>query len=181
MISFPATPSAWLIVLAIFIIRVISIAMDMLRFLLALRGKSTIAWILGFLETVMFVYSMGWVLSDTSKVLNVVAYCAGFATGNSLGMWLEKKLAIGFSHITIISKLMDMRLAEAIRQQDYAVTEISAHGKDGDVAMLNLTVRRKDLKRIQNLAKEMDPEAFITSEDISPLASGYWGTGTFRN
>ena len=178
---FPTLPADWLIALGIFIIRVISIAMDMLRFLLGLRGKSTIAWVLGFIETVMFVYSMGWVLRDTSNVLNVIAYCAGFATGNTLGMWLEKKLAIGFSHITLISKLMDMQLTEAIRAQDYAVTEIPARGKDGNVAMLTMTVRRKDAKRIEALAKSIDPEVFITSEDISPISSGYWGTTSFRN
>lgn len=178
---FPTLPSAWLIALGIFIIRVVSISMDMLRFLLGLRGKTVVAWVLGFVETVMFVYSMGWVLKDTSNVLNVIAYCAGFATGNALGMWLEKKLAIGFSHITLISKLTDMQLTRAIRAEDYAVTEISAHGKDGDVAMLNMTVRRKDVKRIEALAKRIDPEVFITSEDISPLSSGYWGAGTYRN
>lgn len=178
---FPLLPAAWLIALGIFIIRVISIAMDMLRFLLGLRGKTTIAWVLGFVETVMFVYSMGWVLRDTSNVLNVIAYCAGFATGNTLGLWLEKKLAIGFSHITLISKLMDMELTDAIRAEDYAVTEITARGKDGDVAMLTMTVRRKDAKRIEALAKSVDPEVFITSEDISPISSGYWGTTSFRN
>jgi uncharacterized protein YebE (UPF0316 family) len=178
---FPTLPAAWLIALGIFIIRVISIAMDMLRFLLGLRGRSLIAWILGFIETVMFVYSMGWVLRDTSNVLNVIAYCAGFASGNTLGMWLEKKLAIGFSHITLISKQMDVQLTEAIRAEDYAVTEISAHGKDGDVAMLTMTVRRKDTQCIQDLAKSIDPDVFITSEDISPLSSGYWGGSSFRN
>ncbi len=178
---FPTLPAAWLIALGIFIIRVISIAMDMLRFLLGLRGKTTIAWVLGFIETVMFVYSMGWVLEDTSNVLNVFAYCAGFATGNTLGMWLERKLAIGFSHITIISKFTDMQLTKALRAEDYAVTEIPAHGKDGDVSMLNMTVRRKDVKHIEALAKSIDPEVFITSEDISPISSGYWGAGTYRN
>ena len=178
---FPTLPVAWLIALGIFVIRVISIAMDMLRFLLGLRGKSTIAWILGFVETVMFVYSMGWVLRDTSNVLNVIAYCAGFATGNTLGLWLEKKLAIGFSHITLISKLMDLQLTAAIRAEDYAVTEISAHGKDGDVTMLTMTVRRKDVKHIEALAKSIDPDVFMTSEDISPISSGYWGTTSYRN
>lgn len=178
---FPTLPAAWLIALGIFVIRVISIAMDMLRFLLGLRGKTIIAWILGFVETVMFVYSMGWVLKDTSNVLNVIAYCAGFATGNALGMWLEKKLAIGFSHITLISKLMDKQLTEAIRAEDYAVTEISAHGKDGAVSMLTMTVRRKNVKRIEALAKSVEPEVFITTEDVSPISSGYWGAGTYRN
>jgi hypothetical protein len=31
------------------------------------------------------------------------------------------------------------------------------------------------------LAKSIDPDVFITSEDISPLSSGYWGGSSFRN
>ena len=73
-----------------------------------------------------------------------------------------------------------MAVAEALRKMDYAVTEISARGKDGSVSLCDLSVRRKDVSEIEKLAQEVDPEAFITVEDITPLRSGYWGTGSVR-
>jgi uncharacterized protein YebE (UPF0316 family) len=110
----------------------------------------------------------------------VVGYSAGFATGNVIGMAIEKRLAIGFSHIKIITKQHGDAVAEALRKMDYAVTEIPARGKDGSVSLCDLSVRRKDVPAIEKLALEVDPEAFITVEDITPLRSGYWGTGSVR-
>lgn len=174
------TPTAILTALLIFLVRVVSIAMDTVRFMLTMRGKQGIAWVLGFAESVLYVVTIGAVLSDLTNVLNVVGYSAGFATGNVIGMAIERRLAIGFSHIKIITKQHGMAVAEALRKMDYAVTEIPARGKDGSVSLCDLTVRRKGVPAIEKLALEVDPEAFITVEDITPLRSGYWGTGSVR-
>ncbi len=174
------TPAAILTALLIFLVRVASIAMDTLRFMLTMRGKQTIAWMLGFVESVLYVVTVGVVLKDLSNVLNVVGYAAGFATGNVVGMTIEKRLAIGFSHIKIITKEHGFAVAEALRKMDYAVTEIPARGRNGSVSLCDLSVRRKDVTAVEKLTLEVDPEAFITVEDITPLRSGYWGTGSVR-
>ena len=167
--------------LAIFALRVSSISMDTLRFMLTMRGKKAISWILGFIESVLFVVVMGAVLDDLNNILNVVAYAAGFATGNVVGMNIEKRLAIGHAHIKVISKQRGQAVAAALRALDYAVTEIPARGRDGAVILLYLTVRRKDAKAVEEKALAADPEAFITIEDITPLRRGYWGTGFTRS
>ncbi len=174
------TPAAILTAVLIFLVRVASIAMDTLRFMLTMRGKQTIAWMLGFVESVLYVVTVGVVLKDLSNVLNVVGYAAGFATGNVVGMTIEKRLAIGFSHIKIITKEHGFAVAEALRKMDYAVTEIPARGRNGSVSLCDLSVRRKDVTAVEKLTLEVDPEAFITVEDITPLRSGYWGTGSVR-
>ncbi len=175
------SPQAWLGALAIFSIRVISIAMDTLRFMLTMRGRKTIAWILGFFESVLFVVIMGIVLTNLENILNIIAYAAGFATGNTVGMMIEKKLAIGFTHISVVSKLHGFALAESLRERDFAVTEIPARGKDGLVYLLNLTVKRKSVPDVEKFVLSIDPEAFITAEDITPVRSGYWGHGGLRD
>ncbi|MEA4930427.1 MAG: DUF5698 domain-containing protein [Anaerolineaceae bacterium] len=174
------TPTVLLTTLLIFVVRVASIAMDTLRFMLTMRGKQGIAWVLGFVESVLYVVTIGVVLSDLSNVLYMIGYAAGFATGNVVGMAIERRLAIGFSHLKIITKQHGLAVAEALRKMDYAVTEIPARGKDGSVSLCDLSVRRKDIPAIEKLALEVDPEAFITVEDITPLRSGYWGTGSVR-
>ena len=174
------TPTVLLTTLLIFVVRVASIAMDTLRFMLTMRGKQGNAWVLGFVESVLYVVTIGVVLSDLSNVLYMIGYAAGFATGNVVGMAIERRLAIGFSHLKIITKQHGLAVAEALRKMDYAVTEIPARGKDGSVSLCDLSVRRKDIPAIEKLALEVDPEAFITVEDITPLRSGYWGTGSVR-
>jgi len=166
-----------LISLLIFIVRVIGMALDTLRIMLVMRKKEGIAWVLGFLETAIYILSIGVVLDDVNNVLKVVAYAAGFATGSVVGMWLEGMLAIGHAHIIIITKLSDSVVADALRAGDFAVTEIPAAGKDGKVWLCDLTVTRKKVKEVEAIAREADPDAFVTIEDITPLHRGYWGSG----
>ena len=164
----------------IFLVRVLSISMDTLRFMLTMRGKRGIAWVLGFFESVLFVVTVGAVLDDMSNFLYIIGYAAGFATGNVVGMYIERKLAVGYSHISVISKTKGAEVAKALRDGDYAVTEIPAQGKDGPVCISDLSVRRKDVADIERIVQITDPEAFVTIEDVTPLRAGYWGRQNVR-
>jgi uncharacterized protein YebE (UPF0316 family) len=42
------------------------------------------------------------------------------------------------------------------------------------VTVLNLSVQRKDIDRVDTIVLETDPDAFITTEDIRPLRRGFW-------
>ena len=99
---------------------------------------------------------------------------AGFATGVVVGMAIEERLAIGYVHMRVISSRRGSGIAERLRSEGYAVTEVPARGKDGMVTMLNCSVLRKDIERLRNLVNEVDQEAFITSEDIRPVRRGFW-------
>jgi len=167
--------------LLIFFLRLINYTMDTLRIMLTMRDKKTLSWVLGFFESILFVVVMGAVLDDLDNVLKVVAYAGGFATGNVVGMIIEKRLAIGYSHISIISRGMGKEIAQTLRTHDFAVTEIPAYGRDGKVALLDCSVQRKLAADVEKLTLEQDPGAFITIEDVVPRQSGYWGrTGINR-
>jgi uncharacterized protein YebE (UPF0316 family) len=166
--------------LLIFLVRVLGISMDTLRFMLTMRGKQAIAWILGFFVTVLYVLTFGAVLKDLTNILYMIGYAAGFATGNVVGMHIERKLALGYSHISVVSKTKGGEIAEMLRQKDFAVTQIPGQGMDGPVLISDLVVRRKEIPAVEKIALETDHEAFITIEDITPLRSGYWGRGGAR-
>ena len=67
-----------------------------------------------------------------------------------------------------------MDIAEKMREHGHAVTEIPARGKDGTVEILECSVQRKFVQGVQDIALEIDSEAFITSRDIQRLYRGYW-------
>ena len=90
--------------LLIFFLRLINYTMDTLRIMLTMRDKKLLSWVLGFFESILFVVVMGAVLNDLDDVMKIAAYAGGFATGNVVGMLIEKRLAIGYSHISIISR-----------------------------------------------------------------------------
>ena len=170
------SPIAWLGAFGIFVLRVLNIAIDTLRFMLTMRGKRGISWVLGFIESVLFVVVIGSVINDLNNILNIIGYSAGFATGTVVGMAIEKRLAIGYVHLNIISRQKGANLADTLRNANYAVTEIPAIGKDGAVSLLDCSIRRKDMKDIEQLILEADQDAFITVEDITPIKHGYWRT-----
>ena len=161
-------------VLLIFVLRVLDIAAATLRMLMVMRGRKLNAWVLGFVQALLFVLAIQAVLSDLSSWLNIIAYAMGFATGTVVGMLIEERMAIGFKHLRIISSRRGTELAEHLRAQGYAVTEVAGRGKDGTVSLLNCTVQRKDMQLIETLVRQKDEQAFITADDVIPVARGFW-------
>src|SRR4030066_572259 len=171
------SPEAWLSALLIFFLRVLDMTLDTLRVLFVMRGKKRIAWILGFFQSAIFVLSIGKVLTQLNNPLNIIGYAAGFATGNVVGMIIEERIAIGHVLINIISPRRGSAIVTHLRQNGYAVTEFSGRGKDGMVSMINCSVLRKQVDPVRELVNEIDPEAFITAEDVRPVGRGFWRDG----
>lgn len=168
------TPQAFFGAGIIFLLRVCDMSLDTLRVLVVMRGKKAIAWILGFMQSAIFVIAITSVLQNLNNPLNIIGYAAGFATGNVVGMLIEERLAIGHTHLSIISSRRGSAIAERLRSEGYGVTEIPARGKDGMVTLLNLNVLRKNVEQVRHTANEVDSEAFITAEDVRPIRRGFW-------
>ncbi|MDD5369513.1 MAG: DUF5698 domain-containing protein [Anaerolineaceae bacterium] len=167
-------PAAWLGALAIFALRVSDMSLDTIRVLFVMRGRKLLAWVLGFFQSIIFVVAISSVLTHLGNPLNVIGYAAGFATGNVVGMIIEEKLAIGHVKINIVSSRRVHAVMEALRAGGFAVTEIPARGKDGSVGLLNVSVLRRDIDRVEMIVRGADTDAFITTEDVRPLRRGFW-------
>ncbi len=158
----------------IFILRVGDMTLDTLRVLVVMRGRKATAWVLGFFQALIFVVAIGSVLQDLDNILNILGYAGGFATGNVVGMLIEEKLAIGHVQISIVSPRLGSAIAERLREEGYAITEIPARGKDGMVTMLTAGVLRKHVDRVHKIVNEVDTSAFVTAEDVRPVRRGFW-------
>ena len=170
LLSFEAWSAAGLI----FMLRVGDMTLDTLRVLVVMRGRKTAAWVLGFFQALIFVVAISSVLSNLDNMLNILGYAAGFATGNVVGMLIEEKLAIGHVQISIVSPRLGNAIAERLREEGYAITEIPARGKDGMVTMLTAGVLRKHVDRVHKIVNEVDGSAFVTAEDVRPVRRGFW-------
>ena len=167
-------PQIWMGAALIFLLRVCDMTLDTLRVLFVMRGRKGIVWVLGFFQASIFILAISSVLKNLDNPLNVIGYAAGFATGVVFGMFIEEKLAIGHLHVSIVSPRRGTAIAEHLREEGFAVTEIPARGKDGMVTMLNCSVLRRKLLIIRTLVSEVDPDAFITAEDVRPVRRGLW-------
>ncbi len=173
MLNWLVIPTA-LMPFIIFLMRVTDMSLDTLRVLFVIRGRKPLAWIMGFFQSALWVVAITSVLSNLDNLWNVIGYAGGFATGNVVGMMIEERLAIGYGHLRIISSHRGKAIADAIRDAGYAATELPGRGKDGTVSVISCSVKRRDIDNVQRGAYTIDPEAFITVEDIRPLHRGYW-------
>ena len=166
--------NVWVGALVIFILRVLNMTLDTLRMLFMLRGKKTLSWVFGFFVSVIYVLLLTSILSNLNSLLYIISYAAGFATGGVVGMWIEERMAIGFTHIQIISSRRGVALAQNLREGGFGVTEVPARGKDGMVSLLNLSVRRNQVADVEEIINECDADAFVTSEDVRPMRRGFF-------
>lgn len=172
--DFLLSSQAWAGAALIFALRVSDMTLDTLRVLFVMRGRKSIAWLLGFFQSLIFVLAISSVLQNLGNPLNIAGYAAGFATGTVAGMIIEARLAIGHIHLRIISSRHGSAVASRLREEGFAVTEIPARGKDGTVTILNLSVLRKGVNRVHQITHEVDQEAFVTAEEIRPVWRGTW-------
>jgi uncharacterized protein YebE (UPF0316 family) len=161
--------------LAIFLLRVCDMSLDTLRVLFIVRGQRPVVWFLGFFQSAIWVVAITSVLGHLGNPLAWIGYAAGFATGNVVGMAIEDRLAIGYRHLRVVSPQHGSEVAGAIRLAGYGVTELDGHGRDGPVAVINASVRRRDVAHIEQAIRRADPEAFIAVEEMRPVHRG-----TFR-
>lgn len=143
--------------------------------MMVVRGRKGFAWLFGFFQAIIYVVAIRAVLSDLGNWGKIFGYAAGFATGLLLGMWIEGKLAIGYTHLRVISRGLGQELTERLRQAGYAVTEVAAQGKDGTVTLLYCNVLRRKTGEVERIIQEVDPQAFITAEAVRSAQHGFWG------
>lgn len=160
--------------LIIFCLRVVDVALLTLRVLMVARGRKALAWVFAFSRALIFVFALRLVLSDLGDWSKILAYATGFATGMVVGMLVEERLALGYTHLRIISSRRGGEITERLRDEGYAVTEVSALGRDGAVALLNCDVRRRQVGKVEQIIVDADPQAFITAEEVRPVQRGYW-------
>ncbi len=170
----PTIWAPWLSGLVIFLLRIVDVSTGTLRTLYVVRGNRWLAWLLGFVQAMVFVIAVQRAIANLSNWWNLLGYAGGYATGTVVGMWLEEQLAVGYAHLRIVSPRQGQALAARLREAGFAVTEIAARGRDGAVTLLSLSVTRRQIPEIRRIVSQTDPNAFLTVEDIRPLRRGYF-------
>jgi uncharacterized protein YebE (UPF0316 family) len=152
--------------LLIFFMRICDVTLDTMRIIFMTKGYRTVAPIIGFFEVLIWIVAITRIMQNLNNWVSYIAYAAGFATGNYVGMLLDEKLAIGHELIRVITKLDAGDLANALRSAGFGVTSVKAVGMQGDVGILYVIVNRKNQKTAIGIVEEHTPNAFFTIENI---------------
>lgn len=155
----------------IFASRICDVSLGTLRVICVLRGQKLRAVVLGFFETLIWIFAVSGVFTHLHQVSNIVAYAAGFATGNAVGMWFEAHLAWGTQAVSFVSRGRANAVAEGLRLADYVATVLSGCGKEGPVSICHTVVPRRQVPVAMRVARSVDPDVVITVEDIRECSS----------
>ncbi len=165
-------PAAYLPI-AIFLLRTTDISISTLRTFAVARGSRLAAWLLGFTQALLFVTAVSAVLTHLHNVFNLLAFAAGMATGNVLGITIEGLLAPGHSMVRIYSPGHGEALSQELRELGFGATLISGRGQDGTVSLIICYVPRRTVRRIKEHVIISDPEAYISVENVHQLRGGW--------
>jgi len=165
-----AEQSLWVPVL-IFLGRVTDVSLGTVRLICVTRGRRALAVGLGFLETMIWILAISGTFAHLDHWVNILAYCSGFATGNAVGMWIERTLAMGTQIVQFISRSSAQAVAEGLRFAGSTVTTLLGQGRDGPVAICIAIVPRRRAARVIAIARQIDPDVLITIEDATQIAA----------
>lgn len=159
----------------IFMARVVDVSMATTRTLMVVQGRRLQAAAIGFFEVGIYVTALGKVVSSLDNPLNLLAYCAGFAAGNFVGITIENKIAMGnLSAQIILKSSSESDLVDALRFNGFGVTILEAQGIEGPRDILNVVLNRKDMQKLKSVVDMIDSNAFITINNITPVRGGYF-------
>ncbi len=163
--------------LAIFALRLVGVSISTVRMLMLVQGRRALSSALGFFESLVFALAIGSVVTQLDNVWNLIAYCAGFATGTYLGMMLESRFITNFITVNVVSPHKAHQIAEAVRDAGFGATESWGQGAEGLVGAVRVVIRRRDVQKVIEIVNRVDPAAFITLDETRAVRHGYLRAG----
>ncbi len=163
----------WVILpILIFIGGLTYVSFGTLRIIFVARGKRLLSTLLGFIEVSIWLIAISQIMTNVSNIAAYLAYAAGFAAGNYVGILIEEKMAIGNLVVRIILTESDEGLKNKLAADGFGVTVVDAEGVHGKVKMIFTVVRRKDLGKVERIIKESHSSAFYSVEDARHVVEG---------
>ncbi|MDH5533917.1 MAG: DUF5698 domain-containing protein, partial [Candidatus Pacebacteria bacterium] len=157
--------------LMIFLARTFDVSLGTVRVMLTAKGYKHIVPIIAFVEILIWLMAMGFVMENLDKVENVLGYALGFAMGNYVGMWMEEKIAIGYLSIRLITKRDSKVLIKTLRENGFGFIQNKATGNSGKISVVYCTIKRSHFDKWLEIVKTFNPGAFYTVADVRSVKS----------
>lgn len=172
--------SPMMLALFIFVARVLDVTLGTLRIISLSRGRRLLAPILGFFEVFIWVVAISQLVRHLTDVSAYLAYAAGFAVGNYIGMWIEEKLALGTLSVRIFAVREGESVSERLAGSGFGVTVLDGHGSGGPVKVLFTTIHRSELDQVVAIIHSVNPKMFFSVEDVRQSSDGVFRRSVHR-
>jgi uncharacterized protein YebE (UPF0316 family) len=159
--------------LVIFLLRICDVSLSTLRMLLVFRNATGWVPLIAFAETLIWIFAVGNSIRNLQSPWHLMGYASGFAAGNVVGLWLERKMAYGYATVRIFGKDAAAKLGAMLRQRGFALTQFVGQGRDGPVDLLLAVSKRRAIPGMLAEVRKLMPEAFVTVEDSQAIGQGW--------
>ncbi|MEA3478745.1 MAG: DUF2179 domain-containing protein [Bacteroidota bacterium] len=146
--------------------RVVDVSLDTIRVIMVAKGYRNLAPFVGFFQSLIWLITITRIMANLDNWFTYIGYAGGFALGTYVGMILEGKLALGYELIRVITKKGADELINGLRECGYPVTSVDGMGREGEVGVLYIIIKRKVLRDVVGLIQKYNPNAFYTIEDM---------------
>jgi len=160
--------------LLIFLARITDVTIGTIRIIMVAKGQKKIAPFLGFFEVLIWLLAISKIIQNLDNWVCFIAYGAGFATGNYIGMIIEEKLAVGIVQLQIITRAEAHKLIEKLKADGYGITHQEAHGAIEEVSIIYSIVKRTDLPHVIEIISTYSPNAFYSIADVKFVNKGLY-------
>ena len=158
----------------IFIARILDVTIGTIRIVMVAKGEKIIAPLLGFFEVLIWLIAISQIIENLDNWVCYIAYGAGFATGNYIGMIIEEKMAMGIVQLQIITRADAHQLIEKLKSDGYGITHQEAHGAIEEVSIIYSIIKRNDLSRVDEIIRTFNPNAFYSIADVKFVNKGLY-------
>lgn len=155
----------------VFLARLIDVSIGSVRTIYLVKQKNLIACILAFIEILIwFLVAKQTLTNDNSNLFVILSYAAGYAIGTYLGGIINKYFVKGTLTAMVITTKEKKTLINALKDANYGVTVIPL---EDNKALMLVEFKKRNLKKLRELIKKTDREAFIIVNETLQVENGY--------
>lgn len=163
----------WVVLpLLIFLSRIADQSIGTLRLIFVSKGYKYLAPLLGFFEVIIWLIAVMQIIKQVDNIFYYVAYGAGFAAGNYIGMIFEERLSLGTVVVRIIPNKDTHLLIENLKSKAFGMTLLDAEGSRGPVKIIFSIIPRKRVKSLIEIINQYNPNAFYSIEEVKSVSNG---------
>ncbi len=157
----------------ILIMQLFYVPMLALRTICMVKKLSLLTAIFGVMEALVYVFGLSLVLTGEQSILEMLVYAFGFGLGLIVGIYIENRIAIGYT--SVIANIRDKNLAliTYLRENGYGVTVFEGEGRESSRYRLDILTKRSLENELLEIIHSYEPSAFVIFYEPKLFRGGY--------
>lgn len=155
----------------VFFGRLVDVGIGSVRTIYLVKGKNLIAFILSFIEILIwFFVSREILVNKDLNMLVVLSYALGYAVGTYVGGIINKYLVSGSLTCMVITSIQNRNLIDDLKKSGYGVSVMNL---EDNKLLLLIEFKKKYLKKLKSLICKKDRNAFIIINESLQVQNGF--------